>query len=255
MPIVAPDRAETLQDDVPLRGGALDVLRAAQRAGELVHLTHIPGEAGRTTSWPESIRTEVAAALAARGIAAPWTHQALAAALSEVLDGGTVLYIAPTKALAADQLKAVRDLGVPGVRATCYDGDAKVAERAWAQSHANYLLTNPDMIHSGLLPNHHRWRGFLRRLRVVIIDECHGYRGVFGSHVAQVLRRLRRVAAHHAAPGRRLELVFILASATIADPASCARQLTGLDAVPVTDDGSPRAPLTFALWEPPLLHT
>ena len=218
----------------------------------------------------------MAAALAARGIASPWTHQAqaaalarsgrnviiatraasgksagyLAAALSEVLDGGTALYIAPTKALAADQLKAVRDLGVPGVRATCYDGDSTVAERAWAQSHANYLLTNPDMIHSGLLPNHPRWRGFFRRLRVVIIDECHGYRGVFGSHVAQVLRRLRRVAAHHARPAAA-EPVFILASATIADPAACARQLTGLDAVAVTDDGSPRAPLTFALWEPP----
>jgi DEAD/DEAH box helicase domain-containing protein len=281
MPIVAPDRAETLQDGIPLCGGALDVLRTAQRAGELVHLTHIPGQAGRTTSWPESIRPEVAAALAARGIAAPWTHQAqaaglalagrsvilatraasgksagyLAAALSEVLGGGTALYISPTKALAADQLKAVRDLGMPGVRATCYDGDATVAERAWAQSHANYLLTNPDMIHSGLLPNHSRWRGFLRRLRVVIIDECHGYRGVFGSHVAQVLRRLRRVAAHHAALGSRQEPVFILASATIADPVACARQLTGLSATPVTDDGSPRAPLTFALWEPPLLHT
>ena len=281
MPIVAPDRAETRQDGVPLPGGALDVLRAAQRAGELVHLTHIPGEAGRTTSWPESIRSEVASALAARGIAAPWTHQAqaaglaragrsvilatraasgksagyLAAALSEVLDGGTVLYIAPTKALAADQLKAVRDLGLPGVRATCYDGDASITERAWAQSHANYLLTNPDMMHSGLLPNHHRWRGFLRRLRVVIIDECHGYRGVFGSHVAQVLRRLRRVASYHAALGGRREPVFVLASATIADPVGCASQLTGLDAAPVTDDGSPRAPLTFALWEPPLLHT
>src|ERR1700678_2273723 len=281
MPIVAPDRAETLQDGIPLHGGALDVLRAAQRAGELVHLTHIPGQAGRTTSWPETIRPEVAAAFAGRGIAAPWTHQAeaaglaragrsviiatraasgksagyLAAALSEILDGGTVLYIAPTKALAADQLKAVRDLAVPGVRATCYDGDATVAERAWAQSHANYLLTNPDMIHSGLLPNHSRWRGFLRRLRVVIVDECHGYRGVFGSHVAQVLRRLRRVAAHHAAPDGRREPVFILASATIADPVGCARQLTGLDATAVTDDGSPRAPLTFALWEPPLLHS
>ena len=194
----------------------------------------------------------MAAALAARGIASPWTHQAqaaalarsgrnviiatraasgksagyLAAALSEVLDGGTALYIAPTKALAADQLKAVRDLGVRGVRPTCYDGDSTVAERAWAQAHANYLLTNPDMLHSGLLPNHARWRGFFRRLRVVIIDECHGYRGVFGSHVAQVLRRLRRVAAHH---GVGQPPVFILASATIADPAACASALTGLD--------------------------
>jgi DEAD/DEAH box helicase domain-containing protein len=256
-------------------------LRTAQRAGELVHLEHIPGHQGQSTSWPEAVRPEVTAALAARGVTAPWTHQAqaarlaldgchvilatraasgksagyLAAALSEVLGGGTVLYIAPTKALAADQLKAIRDLGLPGVRATCYDGDSSTSERAWAQAHANYLLTNPDMVHSGMLPNHARWRGFFRRLRVVIIDECHGYRGVFGSHVAQVLRRLRRVAAHHAAPGAVKEPVFILASATIANAQDSARQLTGLDTVAVTDDGSPRAPVTFALWEPPLLHT
>jgi DEAD/DEAH box helicase domain-containing protein len=273
MPIAALPTAETRQDN-----SALAVLGAAQRAGELVHLEHIPGQQGQPTSWPESVRPDVAAALGARGIASPWTHQAqaaalarsgrnviiatraasgksagyLAAALSAVLDGGTALYIAPTKALAADQLKAVRDLGVRGVRATCYDGAARVGERAWPPAHANYLLTNPDMVHSGMLPNHARWRGFFRRLRVVIIDECHGYRGVFGSHVAQVLRRLRRVAAHH---GVGQPPVFILASATIADPAACARALTGLEAVAVTDDGSPRAPLTFALWEPPLLHT
>ncbi|HEY0938054.1 MAG TPA: DEAD/DEAH box helicase [Trebonia sp.] len=279
MPIIALPTAETQQDS-----SALVVLRDAQRAGELVHLEHLPGQPGQPAAWPESVRPEVAAALADRGIAFPWTHQAqaaglaragnhviiatraasgksagyLAAALSAVLDGGTVLYLSPTKALAADQLKAVRDLGVPGVRATCYDGDSSVTERAWAQSHANYLLTNPDMVHGGLLPNHSRWRGFFRRLRVVIIDECHGYRGVFGSHVAQVLRRLRRVAAHYAVPGPDgtvAEPVFILASATIADPADCARRLTGLDAVAVTADGAPRAPVTFALWEPPLLHT
>jgi DEAD/DEAH box helicase domain-containing protein len=288
MPIVAPPTAETLQDHQ-----ALVVLRSAQRAGELVHLEHIPGQPGQPTSWPESVRPEVAAALSARGIASPWTHQAqaaalarsgqhviiatraasgksagyLAAALSAVLDGGTVLYIAPTKALAADQLKSVRDLAVPGVRAACYDGDATAAERAWAQEHANYLLTNPDMIHSGMLPNHARWRGFFRRLRVVIIDECHGYRGVFGSHVAQVLRRLRRVCAYYAgSTSRRVARpltkaaiesgpVFILASATIANPEDCARALTGLAAVAVTEDGSPRGPVTFALWEPPLLHT
>jgi DEAD/DEAH box helicase domain-containing protein len=278
MPVIALGRAETQQDSL-----ALAVVRAAQRAGELVHLEHLPGQAGQTASWPDSVRPEVAAALAGRGIAAPWTHQAeaaalalsgrhviiatraasgksagyLAAALSAVLDGGTVLYLSPTKALAADQLKAVRDLGLPGVRATCYDGDSTVTERAWAQSHANYLLTNPDMLHSGMLPNHTRWRGFFRRLRVVIIDECHGYRGVFGSHVAQVLRRLRRVAAHYAAPGPGAGAgpVFILASATIAEPADCARRLTGLDAVAVTEDGAPRPPVTFALWEPPLLHT
>ena len=279
MPIIALPTAETQQDS-----SALAVLRDAQRAGELVHLEHLPGQPGRPGSWPGSVRPEVAAALADRGVAFPWTHQAqaaglaragnhviiatraasgksagyLAAALSAVLDGGTVLYLSPTKALAADQLKSVRDLGLRGVRATCYDGDSAVTERAWAQSHANYLLTNPDMVHSGMLPNHSRWRGFFRRLRVVIIDECHGYRGVFGSHVAQVLRRLRRVAAHHAVPGpdgTAAEPVFVLASATIADPADCARRLTGLDAVAVTEDGAPRPPVTFALWEPPLLHT
>ena len=262
---------------------ALEILRAARRAGELVHLEHIPGQDGITTSWPDSVHQEVAAALADQGITSPWTHQAqaaglarsgqnviiatraasgksagyLAAALSAILEGGTVLYIAPTKALAADQLRAVRALEVPGVRATCYDGDSTAAERNWAQAHANYLLTNPDMLHSAMLPGHTRWRGFFRRLRVVIVDECHGYRGVFGSHVAHVLRRLRRVAAHHAAPGgpTRSGAVFMLASATIADPAACARQLTGLDVIPVTEDGSPRAPLAFALWEPPLLHT
>jgi DEAD/DEAH box helicase domain-containing protein len=278
MPVIAQPTAETREDS-----SALAVLRAAQRAGELVHLEHIPGQPGQSTSWPETVRPEIAAALAARGIAAPWTHQArsaaaaragdhviiatraasgksagyLAAALSEVLDGGTVLYIAPTKALAADQLKSVRDLRVPGVRPACYDGDSSVAERAWAQSHANYLLTNPDMIHNGLLPNHARWRGFFRRLRVVIVDECHGYRGVFGSHVAHVLRRLRRVSAYYGAPAYGAPAaaagpVFILASATIGDPQACARALTGLEAVAVTDDGAPRAPVSFALWEPPL---
>src|ERR1700749_3594959 len=170
MPIAALPTAETRQDNP-----ALAVLGAAQRAGELVHLEHIPGQPGLTTSWPETVRPEVADALAARGIAPPWAHQAqaaglaragchviiatraasgksagyLAAALSAVLDGGTVLYISPTKALAADQLQAVRALGLRGVRATCYDGDSSMADRQWAQAHANYLLTNPDMLHSG----------------------------------------------------------------------------------------------------------
>jgi DEAD/DEAH box helicase domain-containing protein len=173
----------------------------------------------------------------------------LAAALSAVTDGGTALYISPTKALAADQMRVVRELGLPGVRAVRFDGDSTSAERTWAQAHANYLLTNPDMLHGSMLPGHVRWRGFFRRLRVVIIDECHAYRGVFGSHVAQVLRRLRRVAAHHAAGPDSAPPVFILASATIADPVRAACLLTGLDVAAVTEDGSPRAPLSFILWE------
>ena len=108
------------------------------------------------------------------------------------------------------------------------------------------------MLHRALLPGHARWSGFFSRLRFVIIDECHGYRGVFGSHVGHVLRRLRRVVAHHAHPARRPRPVFVLASATVGAPGVCARLLTGLDAEEVTEDGSPRGPLAFALWEPPL---
>ena len=111
-----------------------------------------------------------------------------------------MLYVTPTKALAADQLASIRALGLPGVQAATFDGDSTYAERAWARSHARYLLTTPDMLHRALLPGHARWSGFFSRLRYVIIDECHGYRGVFGSHVGHVLRRLRRVVAYHAPP-------------------------------------------------------
>ena len=139
------------------------------------------------------------------------------------------------------------------MRAAVLDGDTPAAERSWARSHANYLLTTPDMLHHSLLPRHARWDGFYRRLRYVIIDECHGYRGVFGSHVAHVLRRLRRIAAHHrGGQAARREPVFILASATISEPQRCARLLTGLVAEAVTADSAPRGPLTFGLWEPPL---
>lgn len=106
--------------------------------------------------------------------------------------GATALYLAPTKALAADQRRAVRELAAPlgnAVRPAVYDGDTPVEEREWVRQYANYVLTNPDMLHRGILPAHPRWSSFLRALRYVVIDECHTYRGVFGSHVAQVLRR------------------------------------------------------------------
>ncbi len=128
------------------------------------------------------------------------------------------------------------------------DGDTPWAERTRARSQANYLLTTPDMLHQSLLPGHARWNGFFRRLRYVVVDECHTYRGVFGSHVAHVLRRLRRVAYHHSAA----EPVFVLASATVSEPARCGELLTGRSVQAVSTDGAPRAPLTFALWEPPL---
>ena len=182
-------------------------------------------------------------------------------ALTAVLRGSTVLYLAPTRALAADQVRAIQALGIPGVCAAVVDGDTHAADRERARTHANYLLTTPDMLHHVLLPRHSRWGEFFGRLHYVIVDECHGYRGVFGSHVAHVLRRLRRVAAHHARrhpararPGAAAPdgLVFLLASATVSEPGNCARLLTGQDAQAITESTAPRGPLTFGLWEPPL---
>ncbi|MGH3309904.1 MAG: DEAD/DEAH box helicase [Streptomyces sp.] len=164
--------------------------------------------------------------------------------------GATALYLAPTKALAADQRRAVTELAAPlgtSVRPAVFDGDTPVEEREWVRLFANYVLTNPDMLHRGILPAHARWASFLRALRYVVIDECHTYRGVFGSHVAQIVRRLRRVCARYGS-----DPVFLLASATAADPGEAATRLTGLPVSEVTEDSSPRGELVFALWEPPL---
>jgi DEAD/DEAH box helicase domain-containing protein len=215
------------------------------------------------------------------GIELPWTHQVAAAeaahggtsvvvatgtasgkslayllpVLAATVDGAehpsgrgaTALYLSPTKALGHDQLRSVRSLLLSQLRAATYDGDTPADERAWVRAHASFVFTNPDMLHRSVLPRHAQWASLLRRLRYVVVDECHNYRGVFGSHVAQVLRRLRRVCAKYgSAP------VFILASATVSEPAASAGRLTGLSVLPITDDGSPRPPRAFALWEPPL---
>jgi DEAD/DEAH box helicase domain-containing protein len=270
--------------ELPIPPAAGKILGAGARSGRLTHLEHVPAAEGHRVGWPDWAPPEVTKAFEAAGVPGPWAHQAAAAdhaaagrnviistspasgkslgyllpALTRVLDGGTALYLAPTRALAADQLRMVAALGIPGVRAAVVDGDTPFADRSWARAHASYLLTTPDMLHHSLLPRHARWDGFFRRLAFVIVDECHTYRGVFGSHVAQVLRRLRRVAAHHASrthgsfTNHGAAPVFVLASATISEPETCARLLTGLDAVPVTADSAPRGPLTFALWEPPL---
>ncbi|MFE0193725.1 DEAD/DEAH box helicase [Streptomyces sp. NPDC059008] len=258
--------------------------RGATRAARITHTEHLPPRIGSHADWPEQIRPEVIDAIRSAGIDRPWAHQArtsehalrgesvvvatgtasgkslayLAPVLSALLDGSeapngrgaTALYLAPTKALAADQRRAVRELAAPlgnAVRPAVYDGDTPVEEREWVRQYANYVLTNPDMLHRGILPAHPRWSSFLRALRYVVIDECHSYRGVFGSHVAQVVRRLRRVCARYGS-----EPVFLLASATAAEPAQAATRLTGLPVVEITEDTSPRGELVFALWEPPL---
>jgi DEAD/DEAH box helicase domain-containing protein len=190
-----------------------------------------------------------AAASLAAAPAAPVSARPVAASTARPVGrrNGTVLYLAPTKALANDQARRLRELKLPLPPAVCLDGDTSAEERRWIREQGVFVLSNPDMLHYSLLPDHRRWAPFLRRLTYVVVDECHGYRGVFGAHVAAVLRRLRRLCAHYGA-----EPVFALASATTADPGATAARLTGLQVEEVTEDGSPRGRLLFTLWEPPL---
>jgi DEAD/DEAH box helicase domain-containing protein len=158
------------------------------------------------------------------------------------------LYLYPTKALAQDQARALGELHAPNVRAAIYDGDTP-GERRWQiRRWANVILTNPDMLHVGVLPHHDRWADVLHNLRYIVIDEAHVYRGVFGSHVGNVLRRLRRLAGVY---GASPQLLF--ASATIANPGELASALGGIEATVVDRDSAPRAERTIALWNPELL--
>ena len=159
------------------------------------------------------------------------------------------LYLYPTKALAQDQARALNAFGLPKqVRPAIYDGDTKREERLAIRRRANLVLTNPDMLHVGILPNHAAWADFFANLAVVVVDEAHVYRGVFGAHVGNVLRRLRRVAAAYATTPR-----FLLASATIANPVELAERLTGFEDVRLVDeDGSPGARRQIAMWNPPV---
>ena len=208
--------------------------------------SNVPGSIRwRWRSTPGAGRSAVVATGTASGKSLGYLLPVLTRLLSN--PSSRALYLAPTKALARDQLTAIRALTLTGVRAAAYDGDTPWDEREWARAHATYILSNPDLLSASLLPQHARWGAFLRGLDFVVIDECHHYRGVFGSHVAQVLRRLRRVCARYGA-----HPTFILASATVADPASTATRLTGLPVEVVDDDASSRGPLTFALYEPPL---
>jgi DEAD/DEAH box helicase domain-containing protein len=241
----------------------------------VTHVHRMPVRDSRTLPWPAWVSPELLARLEAQGVTAPWRHQVEAAQLARdgshvVVATGTasgkslayqvpaltrlaedpracVLYLAPTKALARDQLTSVAELADPSVRPAAYDGDTPMEEREWVRRHSRWIVTNPDMLHRGVLPAHQKWSSTLRRLAYVVVDECHAYRGVFGSHVGHVLRRLRRICRRYGA-----EPVFLLASATVAEPAAAATRLVGAPVVAVTEDGSPRPGATFALWEPPL---
>ncbi len=256
----------------------LDRVLAGVPHGEspLRHVRELPERPAAGVAWPSWVPEPLVRAFGSTGVERPWTHQTEAATHAwegrhvviatgtasgkslayqlPVLSAlsadrrATALYLSPTKALGADQLRAVQALSIDGVRPAAYDGDTPMPERDWARAHARWLFTNPDMLHRGILPSHARWATFFRRLAYVVVDECHGYRGVFGSHVALLLRRLRRVAAKYGA-----DPVFVLASATVSDPATSASRLAGVPCVAVTEDGSPQGARTVALWEPPLL--
>jgi DEAD/DEAH box helicase domain-containing protein len=241
----------------------------------VTHVHHVPVRVSKTLPWPEWVDAPLRDRLVERGVLAPWRHQVDAAQLARagrhvVVATGTasgkslayqlpaltrlaedpracVLYLAPTKALARDQLASVAGLADPSVRPAAYDGDTPREERDWVRRHSRWIVTNPDMLHRGILPAHQKWSSTLRRVAYVVIDECHAYRGVFGSHVGHVLRRLRRICRRYGA-----DPVFVLASATVADPAAAATRLVGAPVEAVTEDGSPRPGATFALWEPPL---
>src|SRR2546423_5479530 len=240
----------------------------ASRAERVTHVRVVPARDAGYAEWPEWADEAVVRAFReAGGVERPWRHQVAAAeaarsgqhvtlatgtasgksmgfqlpALTAIREnsGGT-LYLAPTKALAADQLRRLTHLGVPGLRAGLLDGDTDAEARDWVRQHANYVLSNPDMLHYSLLPGHARWAPFLRRLRFVVIDECHTYKGVFGSHVAAVLRRLRPICAPH-----RSRPTFLLSSATTPHPALSASPPTRVEVAAGTHPPPPPAPPGF----------
>ena len=243
---------------------------------ELAYLTTEVARAARTAPLPEGLHPKLAAALTAQGIDELYEHQARAWEAARagghvmvttgtasgktlafnlpVLDAlagepkNRALYLYPTKALAQDQARTLAALAVPRVRSAIYDGDTPQEQRWQIRRWANLVLTNPDMLHVGMLPRHDLWADVLHNLRYVVVDEAHVYRGVFGSHVANVLRRLRRMARVYGADPQ-----FVLASATIANPGELAHRLLGIDPVVIADDAAPRAERTIALWNPPLL--
>jgi DEAD/DEAH box helicase domain-containing protein len=260
------------------RADACDTLDdlAHEHFDRVVANTALPARPACAAVAPPELSPAITDRLRARGVDDLWSHQAAAiAALRDrqsivvatgtasgkslcyqlpIVDGAvegtrdTTLLVFPTKALAQDQLRSFREWLVPDVVAATYDGDTPVDERAWIRTHANVVLTNPEMLHMGILPAHDRWATFFLRLRYVVVDELHTLRGVFGSHVAHVLRRLRRLCEHYGSSP-----TFCFTSATIGNPAELASRLCGLPVEAIDGDGSPQAERRFAVWQRPLV--
>ena len=249
-------------------------------SGQIAHVEVLPERPPRFGDVPGGLRESTVQALREGGVEQLYTHQA--EAIGRIRDGedvvvvtgtasgktlcytipvietlmddsrATMLFLYPTKALAQDQLRNLEslqhpELGIQFLGGT-YDGDTPQNARGKIRDNGNVILTNPDMLHTGILPNNPRWNRFFAHLKYVVIDEVHAYRGVFGSHLANVMRRLRRVCGHYGSTPQ-----FICSSATIANPVEHAHRVCGVPMSLVDDDGSPRGPKWFVMWNPPPL--
>ncbi len=240
----------------------------------------LPAEAARYGDWPSSIDARLLRALRAVGIDRPYTHQAaaiegavagrdqvvvtptasgkslcyMAPVLNAVLrdPSARALFLFPTKALAQDQLHELHALVTEAevdVKTFTYDGDTAPSARRAVRTAGHVVITNPDMLHTGILPHHPKWVRLFENLRYVVIDELHMYRGVFGSHMAQVLRRLQRICRFYGS-----DPVFLCSSATIANPAELAAALIGREVALIDDNGAPRGERLVTVFNPPIVN-
>src|SRR5213080_3908197 len=261
-------------------GEILDDLLTAPSTGPCITATrHFAPRPPVLVPCPPSRDPRIADALRGRGIDELYSHQARAweliakghhvVVVTPTASGKTlcynlpalqsllhqpdtrVLYLFPTKALAQDQLAELEALAksLPEMRMFTYDGDTPQDARRAVRARANLVLTNPDMLHSGILPHHTKWATLFQNLKYVVIDELHAYRGVFGSHLANVLRRLKRICRHYGATPQ-----FIMASATIANPKELAERLTGESVSELSDSGAPTGEKIFVCYNPPVVN-
>ncbi len=260
--------------------GALKRLFEPSEREQIVTVAHVAGRTATLMDLPPALDAALRGSLARQGIERLYSHQARSYELlrgagrargaNVVVSTGTAsgkslcfalpvldtaacepnaraLFLYPTKALAQDQARKLASLGLDGLTFGIYDGDTPQSQRRQIRQRSGVVLSNPDMLHLGILPSHARWAQFLHDLRFVVLDEAHVYRGVFGSHVAQVIRRLRRLCAAYGS-----HPVFALASATMAEPLVFAERLVGEPFEVVDHDGAPHPERTVVLWNPPL---
>jgi DEAD/DEAH box helicase domain-containing protein len=277
---LASARADEL---APVEGALKEIeekFRASRAQGGVTAIRHFPARAARTTPFPAALPSRLLAVLKARGFDSLYAHQALAynlaregknlvvvtptasgktlcynlPILSELIENpeARALYLFPTKALAQDQLvelnRWTEQLG-GDVRTYTYDGDTPQDARKAIRARGNLVISNPDMLHAGILPHHTRWQRLFENLRYVVIDELHYYRGVLGSHLANVLRRLKRIARFYGSAPQ-----FICTSATIANPQELAARILEENVTLIDDNGAPAAEKYFVCYNPPVVN-